>query len=324
MIKLVYTAALLVFLQGCKNQQKPTVVDESAPEIAAQLLSEATLYAGELFRIDSFPSVYIVPRAVDIWLPSNYDNTKNFAVLYMHDGQMLFDSTTTWNQQEWKVDEWASKLMNDNKTKNFIVVGIHNIPKIRWQDLYPQKAFDYMPVNIRDSIFTTASSKGINIKMQGDDYLKFLVEELKPFIDNKFNVFADKANTVVAGSSMGGLMSMYAVSEYPDVFGGAACLSTHWPGVMPSEKNPHPDAIFKYMENTLPEAGTHKLYFDYGTETLDQYYPVHAPRVDSILAQKGYTHQDSRNIEFTGTDHSENSWNQRLDIPLIFLLGTNE
>lgn len=321
MKKIVYAVVFLFLLQSCKSQNKQENAEEISPKLAVQLLSEATLYAGELFRIDSFPSAYIVPRAVDIWLPSNYDNTKKFAVLYMHDAQMLFDSTTTWNQQEWKVDEWASKLMNENKTKNFIVVGIHNIPKIRWQDLYPQKAFDYMPKNIRDSIFTTASSKGINIKMQGDDYLKFLVEELKPFIDNKYNVFTDMANTFVAGASMGGLMSMYAVSEYSDVFGGAACLSTHWPGVMPSEDNPHPEAIFKYMENTLPEAGTHKLYFDYGTETLDQYYPVHAPRVDSILVQKGYTHQDSRNLEFKGTDHSENSWNKRLDIPLTFLLG---
>lgn len=321
MMKLVYISILLVLLQSCKGQNNLEVVEEVKPKIEVKQLNDAVLFAGKLMRIDSFPTVNITPRPVDIWLPSNYDKTKKFAVLYMHDGQMLFDSTTTWNQQEWKVDEWASQLMNANKTKNFIVVGVHNIPKIRWQDLYPQKALDYMPENIRDSIFTLASSQGIKIKMQGDDYLKFLVEELKPFIDKPYNVFTDKANTFVAGSSMGGLMSMYAISEYPDVFGGADCLSTHWPGVMPTEDNPHPKAIFKYVEAKLPQARHHKLYFDYGNQTLDVHYPQYAPRLDDILAQKAYTDKDAKNIFFEGTDHSENSWNKRLDMPLTFLLG---
>lgn len=321
MKKIVYALVILICLQACKSQNEQESTEGISPKISAQLLTEANLYSGKLFRIDSFPSNHIVPRAVDIWLPSNYDSTKKFAVLYMHDGQNLFDSTTTWNQQEWKVDEWASQLMNDNKTKNFIVVGIHNIPKIRWQDLYPQKALDYMPKNIRDSIFEMASSQGINIKLQGDDYLKFLVEEVKPHIDQNYSVLTDRDNTFVAGSSMGGLMSMYAISEYPDVFGGAACLSTHWPGVMPSENNPHPEAIFKYMEANLPSHKNHKLYFDYGTKTLDQYYPQYASRVDSILIAKGYNEATFKNLKFEGTDHSENSWNKRLNVPLTFLLG---
>ena len=90
------------------------------------------------------PSKYITSRPVDIWLSKNYSKEKKYAVVYMHDGQMLFDSTSTWNKQEWKVDEWASKLMDENKTKDFIVVAIHNIMEERWQDLFPQKAFDYL------------------------------------------------------------------------------------------------------------------------------------------------------------------------------------
>ena len=123
------------------------------------------------------------------------------------------------------------------------------------------------------------------------------------------------------GSSMGGLMSMYAISEYPEVFGGAACISTHWVGAAPKEDNPLPDAIFKYMEANLPQAGQHKLYFDYGNKTLDEHYPQYAPRVDAILKQKGYTEDNAKNLFFEGTDHSENSWNARLDQPLLFLLG---
>ncbi|WP_439151347.1 alpha/beta hydrolase [Winogradskyella sp.] len=282
-------------------------------------VDDAILFAGELMRVNSFPSNYITPRPVDVWLPKDYSKDNKYSVLYMHDGQMLFDSTATWNKQEWKVDEWATELMDTDKTKDFIVVAIHNIPQIRWQDLYPQKSFDFIDESIKDSLVDIAGSK--NIKLNGDNYLRFLVEELKPIIDSSYSVYTDMENTFVMGSSMGGLMSMYAISEYPKVFGGAACLSTHWPGAMPMEDNPYPEAIFNYMEANLPKAGDHKLYFDYGNKTLDQHYPKYAPRVDEILKGKGYTEKDSKNLFFEGTDHSENSWNQRLDQPLTFFLG---
>lgn len=280
---------------------------------------DVNLYAGKLIRIDSFPSKYITPRPVDVWLPKDYSKENKYSVLYMHDGQMLFDSTKTWNKQEWKVDEWASKLMAEEKVNDFIVVAIHNIPQIRWQDLFPQKAFDFIDEKVKDSLVDIAGKK--NIKFNGDNYLRFIVEELKPLIDRRYKVYSKKENTFVMGSSMGGLMSMYAISEYPEIFGGAACMSTHWVGAIPMEDNPYPDAIFKYMEAKLPEAGSHQLYFDYGNKTLDQYYPQYAPRIEEILKAKGYIEDNSRNLFFEGTDHSENSWNQRLDQPIKFLLG---
>lgn len=284
-------------------------------------LEKAVLAGGSLFRVDSFPSNYITPRPVDVWLPEGYSKAKKYNVLYMHDGQNLFDETTTWNKQEWKVDDWATQLMSDNKTKDFIVVGIHNIPQIRWQDLFPEKAMDYMTIKVKDSLMTLAKKSNYNVDFKGDEYLKFLVEELKPVIDNQYSVYTDRSHTFVAGSSMGGLMSMYAISEYPNVFAGAACVSTHWVGAMPMPNNPYPEAIFNYMEANLPQAGSHKLYFDYGNKTLDQNYPQYAPRVDEILQAKGYSEADSKNLFFEGTDHSENSWNKRLDLPLTFLLG---
>jgi predicted alpha/beta superfamily hydrolase len=241
----------------------------------------------------------------------------------MHDGQMLFDSTATWNKQEWKVDEWASKLMAEGKVKDFIVVAIHNIPQIRWQDLFPEKAMRFIPEETEEKLIKEAVNANADTKFNGDNYLRFIVEELKPIIDSSYSVYVDREYTFVMGSSMGGLMSMYAISEYPDIFGGAACISTHWVGAAPRDDNPFPDAIFRYMEANLPKAGNHKLYFDYGNKTLDAHYPKFAPRVDEILKSKGYTEDNSCNLFFEGTDHSENSWNKRLDIPLTFLLGNN-
>lgn len=308
---------------SCKNENTQKETSETAETLETSIefktLEDIKLASGKLLRAEDFPSKFITPRPVDIWLPENYSKDKKYGVLYMHDGQMLFDSTTTWNKQEWKVDEWATKLMNDNKTKEFIVVAIHNIAKIRWQDLFPQKAINFIDEQVRDSLMDIAGEK--NIKLNGDNYLKFIVDELKPVIDSSYPVHSDKQNTFLMGSSMGGLMSMYAVSEYPNVFGGAACLSTHWVGAMPMDNNPYPEAIFKYMEANFPKASSHNVYFDYGNKTLDAHYPQYATLVDEILKQKGYTEADSKNLFFEGTDHSENSWNARLDVPLTFLLG---
>ncbi|MBV7269541.1 alpha/beta hydrolase [Winogradskyella luteola] len=314
---------ILLLFFSCKNEKEANVdsskINAVNTEYKFKTVEDAKLSAGKLSRVDSFPSKYITPRPIDVWLPETYSKDNKYSVLYMHDGQMLFDSTATWNKQEWKVDEWASQLMGDRTTKDFIVVAIHNIPQIRWQDLFPQKAFDFIDKSIKDSLFDIAEKS--NIKLNGDNYLRFLVEELKPAIDGSYSVYTNKEHTFVMGSSMGGLMSMYAISEYPTVFSGAACISTHWVGAMPMEDNPYPEAIFKYMEANLPNPSTHKLYFDYGNKTLDQHYPQYASRVDKILETKGYSETNSKNLFFEGTDHSENSWNQRLDKPLIFLLG---
>lgn len=310
---------------SCKNENTKQETSESEivekSTIEFKTVEDVKLALGQLLRVEDFPSEYIKPRLVDVWLPEDYSEDKKYNVLYMHDGQMLFDSTTTWNKQEWKVDEWASSLMSEGKTKDFIVVAIYNIADIRWQDLFPQKAFDYISEDEKSELKSIAGSK--DFTLNGDNYLKFIVEELKPAIDSTYSVYKDQEHTFVMGSSMGGLMSMYAISEYPKVFGGAACLSTHWVGAAPREDNPYPDAIFKYMEVNLPQAGQHKLYFDYGNKTLDEHYPQYAPKVDAILKQKGYTEDNAKNLFFEGTDHSENSWNARLDQPLLFLLGTN-
>lgn len=318
---LIISTILIMTLACTFNNANVTSNNFIKDKIEFKKLESAVLAAGSLYRADSFPSLYIKARPVDVWLPENYSKDKKYNVLYMHDGQNLFDSTTTWNKQEWKVDEWATQLMKESKTKDFIVVGIHNIPQIRWQDLFPEKAMNYMNKSKKDSIEVMAKKRNFNIDFKGDEYLQFLVKELKPVIDTQFSVYKDKAHTFVAGSSMGGLMSMYAISEYPDVFAGAACISTHWPGGTPMPNNPFADAIFDYMKANLANADNHKLYFDYGNKTLDQHYPKYAPRVDKLLKEKGYNENNSKNLFFEGTDHSESSWNKRFYIPLTFLLA---
>ena len=220
-----------------------TLISFSQSKIKSYVLENSGKFEGRIDRIDSFPSKFIVPRAVDIWLPKNYTATKNYNVLYMHDGQMLFDSTSTWNKQEWKVDEVASQLMQENKVQDFIVVAIWNIPNLRHMDLYPKKSYESLSKELKEKIQMEAKKSQFpfdDSKINSDNYLKFIVEELKPYIDKKYSVFTTANHTAIMGSSMGGLISMYALCEYPTIFGKAACLSTHWIGFREFENNPIP------------------------------------------------------------------------------------
>ena len=280
--------------------------------------------SGTLERMDKFQSKYVTARNVDVWLPQNYSASKKYAVLYMHDGQMLFDSETTWNKQAWDVDDVLSKLLNEGVIQNVIVVGIWNDGETRHIDYFPQKPFESLTKVQQDSIYNANRSTGQSVfskgKINSDNYLKFIVEELKPIIDKKYSVYTDQMHTFIAGSSMGGLISMYAICEYPKVFGGAACLSTHWPGIFSLEHNPIPNAFFEYLKRHLPNPKNHKIYFDYGTETLDALYVKLQPQVDEIMKFKGFTAKSWITQKFEGDDHSEKSWNKRLSIPMKFLL----
>ena len=242
----------------------------------------------------------------------------------MHDGQMLFDSTINWNKLEWGVDETATKLVTEKKLKPFIVVAVWNTAK-RHNEYLPQKPFESLTAVQQASILAAKRTSGYAVfakdTIRSDDYLKFLVTELKPFIDKNFSVLSDQSNTFISGSSMGGIISLYAICEYPNVFGGAACLSTHWPGIFTMENNPIPSVIFNYLENHLPDPANHKIYFDFGTATLDTMYAPLQMKVDEMMKAKGYTTKNWITREFVGADHSEISWSKRLDIPLLFLFG---
>ena len=280
--------------------------------------------SGKLERMEKFKSKYVTTRNIDIWLPENYSGSNKYAVLYMHDGQMLFDSETTWNKQAWDVDDVVSKLLKEDKIQDVIVVGMASDSNTRHIDYFPQNPFESLTQSQQDSIYKANRSNGQSVfnngKINSDNYLKFIVKELKPIIDKKYSVYTDAKHTFISGSSMGGLISIYAICEYPNVFGGAACLSTHWPGIFSVENNPIPNAFFKYMKTHLPNPKNHKIYFDYGSATLDAMYEPFQLKVDEIMKIKGFTSKNWMTRKYGGADHSEKSWNKRLDVPLIFLL----
>jgi predicted alpha/beta superfamily hydrolase len=280
--------------------------------------------SGSIQHFENFPSKFIQARNIDVWLPENYSAKNKYPVLYMHDGQMLFDTSINWNHQSWNVDKTIDTLLKQNKIKACIVVGIWNIGSIRHSDYFPQKPFQGISKTISDSIYKanrTNGNKVFNEAIHSDKYLQFIVEELKPFIDSNYATKKDRANTFIAGSSMGGLISMYAICEFPTIFGGAACLSTHWPGIFTLLNNPIPDAFLNYLNNNLPSPKNHKLYFDHGTATLDSMYGNIQLKADSIINAKGYTKKNFMTKVFVGEEHSEKAWAKRFSIPLQFLLN---
>lgn len=289
-----------------------------------QLVAQVKVSTGKIERFENFKSKWIDARNIDIWLPDGYSINEKYAVLYMHDGQMLYDPTIAWNKQSWNVDEVAGKLQAEGKTKKFIVVGIWNNGAKRHPEYFPQKPFEKMTYIKRD----TATKQLQRIAKTKDDfhpysdlYLKFLVKELKPFIDQTFSTHKDKNNTFIAGSSMGGLISMYALCEYPKVFGGAACMSTHWTGSHSKENNPVPEAFRNYLKSKLSKIKKNKIYFDYGDQTLDALYPPLQQKVDEMMVANGFSSNNWMTQFFPGKNHSEEAWAERLDVPLVFLLG---
>ncbi|XOV80793.1 MAG: alpha/beta hydrolase [Aestuariibacter sp.] len=288
-----------------------------------------TVSSGTVHQISPFPSQYFSNKTVHVWLPAHYSASKEFAVLYMHDGQHLFDASLTWNNQEWGVDEVASRLMQEGKVKDFIVVAVFNGNVAghndRHREYFPEKVFTALPEARRQQLNQVVRDGNavFDGPVRSDDYLRFLVQELKPYIDKTFSVATDAQNTFIMGSSMGGLISMYAISEYPEVFSAAACLSTHWLGVGPEDKDWLPPYFFQYMVASLPDPKTHRIYFDFGTETLDQYYPPLQAEADKVMRNKGYSEGNWLTKSFPGAAHDENSWKARLHEPLEFLLSVS-
>lgn len=290
--------------------------------LAAQI---PVVQEGSIRHIENFPSHYVTPRNIDVWLPPGYTATKKYAVLYMQDGRSLFDSSITWNKQEWGLDETMGRLIREKRIRNCIVVGIWNAEQYRHNEYLPQKPFEMLTPEEQDTILTARRSRGQPVfgarDIRSDNYLRFLVKELKPYIDSSFSTYRDMRNTFIGGSSMGALLALYALCEFPEVFRGAACLSTHWPGIFGTTNNPFPAAMMRYLEERLPAPGIHRIYTDRGTATTDTLYPVYAVQAGQLLHKKGYDSLSWWNITFKGADHSENAWRKRLAVPLGFLLA---
>lgn len=290
--------------------------------IAVWLALAGTVFAagtlpGPPARLDRYPgfkSHWVAAREVDVWLPPGYGRTpRRYPVIYMQDGQNLFDPATSYAGVSWSVDQAMMRLIAAGQTHGAIIVGIWNTPA-RFAEYLPQDAALPDPVPLAVTGFKPLPRSAV----QSNAYLRFMVRELKPFVDRTYRTEPGRRHTFVMGSSMGGLIAAYAVVKYPRVFGGAACLSTHWPVAN--------GVVIPYLAHHLPPPSTgHRFYFDHGTRTLDAGYGPYQQRMDAAMRAAGYRPGPLwMSRVFPGAEHSEKSWSKRVGIPLAFLLRGTE
>jgi glycosidase/predicted alpha/beta superfamily hydrolase len=254
-------------------------------------------------------SAFLGPkRHVSIWLPPGYDTSpgRRYPVLYMHDGQNLFDPRIANTGTDWGVDEAVMRLVSRGVIPPVIVVGVWNSP---------ERGIEYSPWH------------------GAPRYARFLIEELMPKVNAEFRTLTDAANTGVMGSSMGGLLSYYLVTTHPDRFGSCGCLSSHFPlseavaarVMRDSVRAAIPDTtpyIMRDIASGRPAPVGVRYWFDYGTKGLDaQYGPTHEAVRHWLLGQGRVEGRDFVVRPYEGADHNEASWRARLEDPLMFMFG---
>lgn len=307
-----------MFLRLCHSISILFVVFSTSLSIHAEeeiIAPLPTVAYGKIVRFTKFPSKHVQSRTIDVLLPNDYTPKKQYPVIYVHDGQMLFDDARTWNHQEWGLDE---KLLEfEDSLQSCIVIGIWNADSLRSAEYFPEKALKHIPENIREECI----DKEFHGKPLGDEYLLFLTQEVKPFIERMFSASKSPEHNYLMGSSMGALISLYALCEYPDQFGGIAALSTHWPGSLIVEDSTIPNAILEYLQSEIPPViGRKKIYVDHGTIGLDSLYEPFQQQMNTLCHEKGYREDQYLFYLDEDADHNEEAWRNRLHIPLEFLL----
>lgn len=265
---------------------------------------------GHLERHEHVASAWVAERNVDVWLPPGFkERSVRYPVLYMHDGQNLFDPSLSYSGVDWGLDERLDAMMAREGMTGVIVVGIWNTPH-RIPEYMPQRPLERIwNQRFRERFVQTYGGVPCS-----DAYLHFIVDELKPFIDARYPTLTGQPDTFMMGSSMGGLISLYALCEYPHVFHGVGCLSTSW--------TVGGRLMLPYLQRYAPDPGNHRVYFDYGVEAHIGTYEQLQRSVNQIFFRRGYEFDKQILVErFSGAPHSESAWRERVDVPLRFLFN---
>jgi predicted alpha/beta superfamily hydrolase len=247
-------------------------------------------------------------RMLRVLVPANYFSPHNahrsYPVLYLQDGQNLFDEATS-SKGEWHVDETVEHLVGGFKIPPMFVVGIDNAGDTRSSEYLPYPD----PLNEKDG---AADEKNV----QGKEYTRFLTTEVMPFIEKRYRIARGATNTGIGGSSYGGVITLYTALEHPDIFGRVLVESPElWIG-----KN----QLLKDAGNAkeLPR----KMYIGIGTTEASE--PTRSTDIvnqvrdlEAILVKKGMGAGRLRVAIEEGGQHDEAAWSRRLPDALLFLYG---
>jgi predicted alpha/beta superfamily hydrolase len=246
----------------------------------------------DLRRHDGFSSAYLDRRDIVVWLPQEYDVDTRYPVLYMHDGQNLFDPETAFQKgQHWRLGETAGELIAARRIEPLIIVGINNTG--------PRRLQEYTPT--RDARLGGG---------RAPDYGRMIVEELKPYIDETYRTRPDAAGTAIGGSSLGGLVTLYLGLTYPRVFSRLAVLS---PSVWWDRR-----AILRLVRQTRAKPPL-RIWVDMGTAEGRRGLED-ARLLKAALVGAGWEiGRDLHYAEYEGATHSEEAWAARVGPVLEWL-----
>ncbi|HTP78999.1 MAG TPA: alpha/beta hydrolase-fold protein [Bacteroidota bacterium] len=228
-------------------------------------------------------------RDVIVWLPPSYKTTKKrrYPVLYMHDGQNVFDPSTSFSHVDWGVDETCDSLMRSGKMEEVIVVAVYNSP---------DRMLEYS-----DTSF-------------GRAYGDFFVHKLKPLIDSKYRTKPDRDHTAIMGSSLGGLISFLFLYWYPDIFSKAGCLSSAF--------SYRDRKVFRQFSKTAGFPKPVKIYMDCGGVGMEGSLKPQMDEMAGLLQKIGLAEgKDFIRYFDPAAEHHEKAWAQRVWRPLIFFFG---
>lgn len=269
------------------------VGDESTGAAEADAAAGHTL-TGDIRRHDQFTSAFLEhPRDIVVYLPPGYSHhdVVRYPVLYLHDGQNMFDRATSAGE-EWQVDETAQRLIETGAIASLIIVGIYNTGEHRIDEYAP----------------TSVPEKGGG--GQADEYGRMLVQELKPFIDATYKTLPSALSTGIGGSSLGGLLTMHLALRYPTVFSRAAVVS---PSAWWDER-----VVVREVE-ALPAKLPLRVWLDVGTDEGDEALADARLLRDALLAKGWTVAEDLAYEEVEGGAHNESSWAARVERILRFL-----
>lgn len=227
-------------------------------------------------------------RTIIVWLPPSYDNSdKRYPVLYLHDGQNVFNPATAFTGHEWELDETVSQLIGENKIREIIMVGIYNTR---------DRNAEYSP------------------KLKGIQYSRFLTQTVKTFIDSTYRTLPEPQNTAVMGSSMGGLIAFHLAWEYPQIISMAACLS---PAFLVNNAE-IVTRVSRYRRQKKPI----KIVLYNGTKGLESELRPAVENMAAALQKQGFAPEKDYLFKIIpGAEHNEIAWSKQVQYILTFFFG---